>query len=221
MNQLNFNKLQGLVPVIIQHADTAQVLMLGFMNEEAYQKTLETKQVWFYSRIKKRLWMKGETSGNSLNVIRISSDCDEDTLLIQVRPRGPTCHTGEVSCFGGSSSEGAIRRFYPIPEGEQALARLQNGVDCASFTCLQGVILDRQKNMPKNSYTTSLFRDGLDQMCAKVEEESDEVIKAAKQETRQRLIEEVSDLFYHTLVLMVEKGVSLGDIEEELERRQK
>ena len=172
-----------------------QVLMLGFMNEEAYQKTIKTKKVTFWSRSRKCLWQKGETSGNYLKVVDIKIDCDQDTLLIAAEPQGPTCHTGQYSCFDKKS---------------QNITFLNE---------LFALIKDRKKNMPKKSYTTTLFREGLDKICAKVEEESEEVIRAAKSETKQRLIEESSDLLYHLFVLLAQKEVDLDEVITELAKR--
>ena len=169
--------------------------MVGFMNEEALNKTQATQEVWFWSRTKQRLWKKGETSGNVLQVCEMRTDCDEDTLLVLVKPAGPTCHTGRRSCFGEESRGlgflGALERLLEI----------------------------RKKELPQNSYTTSLFKGGLSAILDKVEEESAEVIQAARQETKQRLIEESADLFYHLTVLLAQKELSLEDVMQELEKR--
>jgi phosphoribosyl-ATP pyrophosphohydrolase/phosphoribosyl-AMP cyclohydrolase len=194
--RIDWEKSDGLVPVIVQDADTNAVLMLGYMNQESLAKTLKTKKVWFYSRSKKRLWMKGEVSKNVLNFVDLSVDCDGDSLLVKAKPSGPTCHTGDYSCFG---------------ERESA----------DMFTELFGVIEDRKKNAPKNSYTSFLFKGGVDAISQKVEEEALEVIKAAKKETKQRLIEETVDLMYHTFVLLVQKKISLADIGKEMQKRRK
>jgi|GEM_PF-169 len=191
-DDLDFQKLGGLIPVIIQNAQTQQTLMLGFMNREAYEKTRQTGFVWFYSRTRQRLWKKGEESGNALKVLKILPDCDRDTLLIKAIPTGPTCHTGEPSCFGD--------------EGD-------------ALTELFEVIRERKKTLPKNSYTASLFRAGLPHISAKVLEESVEVIHAAKKETKQRVIEEAADLLYHLLVLLAEKNLTLKNVRMELQKR--
>jgi len=193
--KLNFKKLSGLVPAIIQDNLTNQVLMLGFMNEEAYKKTLESGKVTFWSRTRNCLWQKGETSGNYLEVVKIKPDCDNDTLLILANPKGPTCHTGKYSCFG---------------DKENNLFFLNE---------LAELIKDRKKNRPKNSYTTSLFDKGLDEIVKKVGEESIEVIIAAKSETKQRLIEESGDLLYHLMALWAEKEVKTSDVIKELVKR--
>lgn len=201
MNQLNINnidftKLNGLIPAIIQDAQTQQVLMLGFMNKKSLKKTIETNKIWFFSRSRNKLWMKGEESGNVLNLISIVSDCDNDTLLIQAKPYGPTCHTGEISCFGNQNSINILLKLFKL-------------------------INDRKATMPKGSYTTSLFKDGLNKICDKIEEESLEVIKAAKKETKQRLIEESCDLIYHLMVLLANEGVELTEVFGELGKRRK
>jgi len=196
VKQLNFAKFDDIIPAVVQDGETKAVLMLGFMNEEALRKTIESKKVTFWSRTKKRLWEKGEISGNILKLISISVDCDNDTLLILTKPQGPTCHTGAYSCFG------AIK---------------QNGLEFLQE--LFDLIAARKKELPKNSYTTSLFREGLVTILAKVEEESGEVLQAAKKETKKRLIEESSDLLYHLFVLLAQKNISLTDIIQELQRR--
>lgn len=196
INNINFTKLNGLIPAIIQDVETKQVLMLGFMNGESLKKTIKTKKVWFFSRSKNRLWMKGEESGNILNLISIASDCDNDTLLIQVKPKGPTCHTNAASCFGEQKSINILLELFKL-------------------------IGERKSKMPEGSYTTSLFKKGVDKICAKIKEESLEVIKAAKKETKQRLIEESCDLIYHLLVLLVNQKIGLDEIFGELEKRKR
>lgn len=198
VKQLNFAKLGGIIPVVVQDVETKAVLMLGFMNEEALSKTIESKKVTFWSRAKKWLWEKGEISGNTLKLISISADCDNDTLLILAKPQGPTCHIGAYSCFGTEK---------------------QNGLEFLQE--LYDLIVARKKELPTNSYTTSLFKEGLVKILAKVEEESREVLQAAETETRKRLIEESSDLLYHLFVLLAQKNISLTDIIQELQRRKK
>lgn len=186
----------GLIPVIIQEDSTLQVLMLGYMNEEAYDKTLAEGRVTFYSRTKNRLWTKGETSGHFLVVKSIAKDCDDDTLLIRVDPIGPTCHTGSKSCFGGRESEGFI--------GE-----------------LQRVVQRRKIEMPEGSYTTKLFSAKVNKVAQKVGEEAVETVIEAVDGNDERLLYEAADLMYHYLVLLAHKGFSLTDIEEELVKRHK
>ena len=185
ISRLNFKKSTGLVPAIIQDTETDQVLMLGYMNKEALQKTLKTKKITFFSRSKNRLWQKGETSGNYLKLVSIAKDCDNDTLLIKAKPQGPTCHTGNTSCFNTSQFN------------------LQN---------LFKLIQQRKKDLPKNSYTAKLFQSGQKKILAKIKEESAEVIKAATKEAKKRLIEETCDLIYNLFVLLVEEKINLVNI---------
>ena len=170
--------------------------MLGFMNQEAYDKTLLTKKVTFFSRSKQRLWTKGETSGNFLNVISIEEDCDRDTLLIKVIPDGPVCHTGNATCFNNDNSFGI-----------QFLSFLQNFIDT------------RHREMPKGSYTTSLFQSGINRMAQKVGEEALETAIEAINGTNGRLVYEASDMLYHLIVLLSEKGLRIEDLAEALYQR--
>lgn len=193
---IDFDKMDGLVPAIIQDADTAKVLMLGFMNREAYDKTMETGKVTFYSRTHKRLWTKGEESGNFLHVVSVKADCDRDTLLIQVHPVGPVCHTGTDTCWG--------------EKNEQPVMFLKE---------LQDFINVRHTEMPEGSYTTSLFRSGVNKMAQKVGEEAVETVIEACNGTDDRLIYESADLLYHLIVLLTSKGYSIEDIARELKER--
>ena len=195
---IDFNKMQGLVPAIIQDARTKNVLMLGFMNEEAYNKTLETGKVTFFSRTKNRLWTKGEESGNFLNVVSIQEDCDPDTLLIKVKPVGPVCHTGTDTCWGEKNEWGV--EFYRY---------------------LQDFIQRRYDEMPEGSYTTSLFNSGINRMAQKVGEEAVETVIEATNGTEDRLIYEASDMIYHLIVLLTSKGYRIEDLAEELVKRHK
>ncbi len=191
---IDWNKGNGLTPAVVQDADTGTVLMLGYMNRESLAKTIETKKVWFYSRSKKRLWMKGETSGNYLNLFKIAVDCDGDVLLIQVKPKGPTCHTGQTSCFGFEQMN--VNRLFAI--------------------------IEKRKAYPyKGSYTASLLQAGVFKICSKVAEESGEVIKAATRESKKRLIEEGADLLYYLMVLLVSKDVKIAELNRELQKRRK
>lgn len=194
---IDWKKLESLLPAIIQDAYTKQVLMLGYMNRAAFAKTLRTKRVWFYSRSKKRLWMKGETSGNILRYKSFVFDCDKDALLIQAIPKGPTCHTRTPSCFGEAGSSEVI------------------------FDELFNIIKSRKRTMQKKSYTAYLFRKGLSKICAKIKEESSEVIQAAKRESKKRLIEESVDLLYHLFVLLAKKNISFSQFCREIKRRRK
>ena len=195
---LDFNKMNGLVPAIIQDAETAKVLMLGYMNQEAYDKTIKTGLVTVYSRTRQRLWTKGEESGNFLDVVSIKEDCDQDTLLIQVHPRGPVCHTGTDTCWGEVNSE-------PVMFLKE----------------LQQFIQKRHEEMPEGSYTTSLFQSGINKMAQKVGEEAVETIIEATNGTNERLIYEGSDLLYHLIVMLTAKGLSIEDLARELEERHK
>lgn len=196
--ELDFEKMGGLVPAIIQDNCTQKVLMLGFMNKEAYEKTVETGKVTFYSRTKKRLWTKGEESGNFLNVVAIHEDCDHDTLLIKAHPLGPVCHTGADTCWGE-----------------------KNEADILFFTYLQDFICKRFEEMPEKSYTTSLFKEGVNRMAQKVGEEAVETVIEATNGTDDRLIYEASDLIYHLIVLLTSKGMRIEDLARELKKRHK
>ena len=193
--ELNTTKsCEGLVPAIIQDDNTRQVLMLGYMNEEAYNKTVSEGRVTFFSRTKNRLWTKGETSGNFLNVKSIAKDCDDDTLLIRVEPVGPGSHKGTKTCFAERESEGFIGQ-------------------------LQSVIQQRHRDMPEGSYTTKLFKKGVKKIAQKVGEEAVETIIEAVDNNNEDLIYEISDLIYHLLVLMENQGLTIADIEKELAQR--
>ena len=193
---LDFGKMNGLVPAIIQDNYTQKVLMLGFMNEEAYNKTVETGKVTFFSRTKNRLWTKGEESGNFLHVVSIAADCDNDTLLIKVNPAGPVCHTGADTCWG--------------EKNEQDIMFLKE---------LQDFIDKRHEEMPEKSYTTSLFKSGVNNMAQKVGEEAVETIIEACNGTDERLIYEGADLLYHLIVLLTSKGYRIEDLARELKER--
>lgn len=194
--KLDFEKMNGLVPAIIQDNYTQKVLMLGFMNEEAYQKTVETGKVTFFSRTKNRLWTKGEESGNFLNVVEIKADCDQDTLLIKVHPVGPVCHTGTDTCWGETNSQ-----------------------DIMFLKELQDFICQRHAEMPEKSYTTTLFKSGVNKMAQKVGEEAVETIIEACNGTDERLIYEGADLLYHLIVLLTSKGYRIEDLARELKER--
>jgi phosphoribosyl-ATP pyrophosphohydrolase/phosphoribosyl-AMP cyclohydrolase len=197
IDQLNFSKLNGLVPAVIQDAATRQVLMVGFMNREAVEKTLSEKKTTFWSRTKQRLWQKGETSGNTLAVVSATTDCDYDALLIQVNPVGPTCHNGTYTCFGEEKSER----------------------DLSVLHQLENTISQRKREMPKDSYTATLFARGTSYISQKVGEEAVEVIVASLQQKPQALKEESADLLYHLLVLLADKGINLEDVTETLKGR--
>lgn len=196
---IDFDKMNGLVPAIIQDAETKNVLMLGYMNRDAYDKTVETGKVTFFSRTKNRLWTKGETSGNFLNVVSIKNDCDNDSLLIQVRPDGPVCHTGTDTCWGETNEVSPL----------MFLSELQDFIE------------KRHEEMPEGSYTTSLFKDGLNRMAQKVGEEALEAVIEAVNGTNDRLIYEGSDMLYHLIVLLTAKGLRIEQMVEELKIRHK
>lgn len=194
--ELDFGKMNGLIPAIIQDNYTQKVLMLGFMNEEAYNKTVETGKVTFFSRTKNRLWTKGEESGNFLYVVSIASDCDNDTLLIKANPAGPVCHTGADTCWG--------------EKNEQDIMFLKE---------LQDFIDKRHEEMPEKSYTTSLFKSGVNKMAQKVGEEAVETVIEACNGTDERLIYEGADLLYHLIVLLTSKGYRIENLARELKER--
>jgi len=195
---LDFNKQGGLIPAIIQDSITNKVLMLGYMNEESLAKTKELGKVTFYSRSKNRLWTKGEESGNFLHIVSIAEDCDNDTLLIKVNPVGPVCHTGADTCF------------------------FENNVEDIMFLkFLQDFIDKRKQEMPEGSYTTSLFKKGINRMAQKVGEEAVETVIEATNGTDEGFLYEASDLIYHLIVLLSSKGYRIEDLANELKKRHK
>lgn len=195
IKKIDFDKTQGLVPAIIQDATTNKVLMLGYMNAEALQRTMDEKVVTFFSRSKNRLWTKGETSGNFLHAVEMIADCDNDTVLIKARPDGPTCHTGADTCFD---------------EENQADNFLRK---------LEGVIQDRKANPKEGSYTTSLFNKGINKVAQKVGEEAVELVIEAKDNNEELFLGEAADLLYHYLILLTAKGYQLEDVIDVLEKR--
>ena len=202
---LDFEKMGGLVPAIIQDADTRNVLMLGFMNREAYEKTLATGKVTFWSRTRETLWTKGETSGNFLDLVSIAEDCDHDTLLVKVHPHGPTCHTGTDTCWCEKNSALHGSSF--------------NNESLSFLSELQDFIEKRHEEMPEGSYTTRLFTDGVNKMAQKVGEEALETVIEATNGTNDKLIYEAADMLYHLEVLLTSKGLRIEDIATELQRR--
>jgi phosphoribosyl-ATP pyrophosphohydrolase/phosphoribosyl-AMP cyclohydrolase len=195
--KIDFDKQGGLVPAIIQDAQTKNVLMLGYMNQEAYEKTLETKKVTFWSRSRNCLWTKGETSGNFLNLVDIKIDCDNDTLLVSAIPDGPTCHKGTDTCWGEDNSQNPL----------------------LFLTELQDFINRRHEEMPEGSYTTSLFKDGVNRMAQKLGEEALEAVIEACNGSKEKLVYEASDMIYHLIVLLTSKGLRIEDIAAELQKR--
>ena len=195
--QIDFEKSGGLVPAIIQDSRTKTVLMLGYMNKEAFDRTMETGKVTFYSRSRQCLWTKGETSGNFLTLVDAKVDCDNDTLLIKAIPSGPTCHTGTDTCWGENNEVNPL----------------------LFLTYLQDFINKRHEEMPEESYTTSLFKDGLNRMAQKVGEEALEAVIEAVNGTNERLVYEGSDMLYHLIVLLTAKGLRIEDLAAELQVR--
>jgi len=193
---LNFDKLGGILPAIIQDALTKEVLMLGFMNQEAYEKTLSEGKVTFFSRTKERLWTKGEESGNYMDVVEILEDCDADTLLIRANPQGPACHTGMRTCFGETVQDD--------------LSFLQN---------LQALLQSRKEELPENSYTAKLFRSGPRKIAKKVGEEAAELIIEAMDSDDELFLNEAADLLFHMTILLVDRGFRLEDVVKVLKER--
>ena len=197
LDEVKFDE-RGLIPAIVQNAKTLAVLTLAYMNQESLARTIETGQTWFWSRSRNELWHKGETSGNTQQVVSLALDCDRDAIVVLVDPAGPACHTGATSCFD-------------VTADSIDLGRVLDG--------LYQLIESRERERPSGSYTTYLFNEGIDKILKKVGEESAETIIAAKNEERERLASEVSDLLYHLVVLLVARGVSLEQIAEELKQR--
>lgn len=193
---MDYDKLNGIVPAIIQDSRTHRVLMLGFMNREALEKTHSEGRVTFFSRTKERLWTKGEESGNFLQVQEILEDCDTDTLLIKVRPEGPVCHTGQDTCFN-----------------EENVSELE------FISRLQELIFRRKEEMPEGSYTTSLFKAGINKMAQKVGEEAVELVIESKDPNNDRFLNEAADLLYHLMVLLTARGFGISDVSRILEKR--
>lgn len=192
--KINFSKLNGLVPCIVQDARTSIVLMLGFMNEDAYKKTIKEKRVTFYSRSKQRLWTKGETSGNFLELVDILIDCDNDTLLVKANPKGPSCHTGADTCFSETN-------------------------DAWTIGSLEAVIRERKNNPKEGSYTNNLLNSGINKVAQKVGEEAVELVIEAKDNNKELFLNEAADLMYHYLVLLAAKGYTLSDVNKVLKER--
>lgn len=203
--KIDFEKGNGLVPAIVQDAKTKNVLMLGYMNQEAYDKTIETKKVTFWSRSRNCLWTKGETSGHFLHLVDIKVDCDNDTLLVKANPDGPTCHTGTDTCWGEENEEFRINNFEDSPL--LFLKELQDFID------------KRHEEMPEGSYTTKLFKDGINKIAQKVGEEALETVIEATNGTSEHLVYEASDLLYHLIVLLTSKQLRIEDVADELHKR--
>jgi phosphoribosyl-ATP pyrophosphohydrolase/phosphoribosyl-AMP cyclohydrolase len=202
INEIKYNK-DGLVPVVVQEVDTKEVLMLAYMNKEALSKTIEERVAYYYSRSRNELWKKGETSGHIQYVKSLSYDCDQDTLLLKVKQVGVACHTNHMSCFF------------------EDIIPLEDQIKQATFEELYATIEERRNSPIEGSYTNYLFTKGLDKILKKVGEETAEVIIAAKNQSKTELVYELSDLVYHSLVLMVNQGIKVSDIKEELSKRRK
>lgn len=196
IKNINFKKLNGLVPAIIVDYQTNQILMLGFMNEEALNKTIETKLVTFFSRTKNKLWTKGETSGNYLKLINIISDCDNDSLIVFANPEGNTCHTGNYSCFE--------------IEKKSSINFLESLFD---------LIKERKFNLPENSYTSKLFKEGENRIIQKVGEEAVETVIAAKNKNKKEIVNETSDLIYHLFVMLADQEIEFSEVVNNLQNR--
>jgi phosphoribosyl-AMP cyclohydrolase / phosphoribosyl-ATP pyrophosphohydrolase len=197
IDTLNFEKMNGLIPAIVQDATTRQVLMLGYMNKEALTKTLEENRVTFWSRSKNRFWQKGETSGNVLEVVSVKADCDGDAVLVYAHPTGPVCHTGAHTCFGEEKAD----------ETSSVFGRLEN------------TIRDRRQHQPEGSYTAKLFQQGTGRIAQKVGEEAIETVIAALKQDREALKEESADLLYHLIILLEDRGVRMSDVANVLKKR--
>lgn len=197
--EIDFTKGDGLVPVIVQDAKTSNVLMLGYMNAEAHQKTIDTQKVTFFSRSKNRLWTKGEESGNFLNLVSIENDCDKDTLLVKVNPVGPACHKGTGTCWGNENTEGAL----------------------GFIADLEATIEDRKNSTSEKSYVKSLLEAGINKVAQKVGEEAVEVVIEAKDDNEELFLNESADLLFHYLVLLQAKGYKLEDVVKVLASRAK
>ena len=199
VSKVNFSKSDGLVPAIVQDADTGAVLMLAYMNREALEETLKRRRAVFYSRSKQRLWEKGETSGHTLELIDLAVDCDADTLLVSARPKGPACHNGTLTCFGDQSRAAAT--------------------DIAFLARLEAVIAQRATEKPDASYTAKLLERGIARVAQKVGEEGVELALAGVGDTNDKVVGEAADLLFHLLVLLRARGVKLSEVTQELERR--
>ena len=193
--KIDFSKLDGLVPAVVIDAFTDQVLMLGFMNQESLRKTIDSKRVTFFSRSRKNLWTKGETSGNYLDLVDMKLDCDNDSLMVYAKPAGNTCHTGSYSCFGVERNDARFLEY------------------------LFKFIQKRKTELPENSYTTKLFKSGADRIIQKVGEEAIETVVAAKNRNKTEILNEVSDLIYHLFVLLAEQDITIEEIGQTLKSR--
>lgn len=211
LEEIKFDE-RGLIPAIVQDAETREVLTLAYMNAESLRRTLEERETWFWSRSRSALWHKGETSGHTQRVRDVRVDCDADALVVEVEPAGPACHTGARSCFYREIENGL--------EWAEASSRKSDFDNFGSqLQKLYNIIVERRQKRPEGSYTTYLFNEGLDKILKKVGEESAETIIAAKNESNDALVSEMSDLIYHLVVLLVERGIMLAQVGDELAQR--
>ncbi|WP_221566869.1 bifunctional phosphoribosyl-AMP cyclohydrolase/phosphoribosyl-ATP diphosphatase HisIE [Alkalihalobacillus sp. TS-13] len=208
ISELRFDE-KGLIPAVVQDVESKEVLTLAYMNEESLQKSLETKETWFFSRSRQELWHKGETSGNTQTITDIRYDCDQDALVVLVKPKGPACHKGTFSCFDDS-----------LFEGDEGQVDVSAGVGkLAILSELEQLIAERERTRPEGSYTTYLFEEGIDKILKKVGEEASEVIIAAKNRDKEELSWESADLLYHLMVLLREQDLPLSEVLGVLEER--
>lgn len=213
---------EGLIPAVVQDAHTRRVLTLAFMNAESLRKTLETRETWFWSRSRSSLWHKGETSGNTQRVVDVLLDCDGDALTVLVVPNGPACHTGAESCFHNEIQDAGPFEPAPFEAGPFEASPAAAPADLAEvLDSLYALVASRKRERPEGSYSTYLFDQGLDKILKKVGEEAAETIIAAKNDDRDALVKESSDLLYHLVVLLVERGLSLKEVSDELVSRDK
>jgi phosphoribosyl-ATP pyrophosphohydrolase/phosphoribosyl-AMP cyclohydrolase len=211
IEDLKFDE-RGLIPSVVQDAHTREILTLAYMNRASLERTIETKETWLWSRSRNELWHKGETSGNTQRVLDLILDCDQDALVVLVEPAGPACHTGERTCF-----HNALESDPGNPTPDVSSPSIEDLG--ATMTKLYELVQSRERGRPAGSYTTYLFNEGLDKILKKLGEESAETIIAAKNESREALISEASDLIYHLIVLLVQRGISLNEIRDELAQR--
>jgi phosphoribosyl-ATP pyrophosphohydrolase/phosphoribosyl-AMP cyclohydrolase len=222
IDELAFNA-NGLVPAVVQDSKTREVLTLAYVNSESLRRTLETGETWFWSRSRKELWHKGKTSGNTQRVVEIKLDCDRDAIVVLVEPAGPACHTGQRSCFHNEVQSPKSNVQSQAEWSEDVFReRSADGAEenlSSLLDSLYSLIESRRRERPDGSYTTYLFDEGIEKILAKVSEESGETVAAGRNESDQRLVEETSDLLYHLLVLLVQRGVTLDQVRGELARR--
>jgi phosphoribosyl-AMP cyclohydrolase / phosphoribosyl-ATP pyrophosphohydrolase len=219
LSEIKFDE-RGLAPVVVQDARTGEVLTLAYMNAESLQRTLDSGETWFWSRSRAQLWHKGETSGHTQRVVALRADCDADALLVTVEPHGPACHTGARTCFHQELDGATQEEVGEVEAGGTPATHAASDLG-AQLSALYDLIAARRRERPAGSYTTYLFEQGLDKILKKLGEEAAETIIAAKNDEPNALVAEASDLLYHLVVLLVERGVTLAEIDEELRRRRR